>query len=68
MWLAGLARKLFHPSDKKSQTAPSGTAWDFYDDRKYISHDMQSSYLRSLVTRWRFVYIFANGKNKGFAR
>ena len=41
-------------TDKKSQTAPLGTVWDFYDNRKYIPHDMQSSYLRSLVDLRRF--------------
>ena len=42
------------PDTEKSQTAPLGTVWDFYDDHKYIPYNMESSYLRSLVTRWRF--------------
>ena len=40
---------IFLPDTEKSQTAPLGTVWDFYDDRKYIPHNMQSSYLCSLV-------------------
>ena len=34
---------------KKSQPVPLGTGWDFYFECKYISHNMQSSYLRSMV-------------------